>query len=95
MVVVRDEHDLVTLLSAGFPAHGGAYLFLPRGRREESGSPLECACRGLREEAGVSAGHWTPLGSRAITLKSPAPVHLFEARGLTLAARELTATEQD
>jgi ADP-ribose pyrophosphatase len=95
VVVARDENDLVALLRADFPAHGGTYLFLPGGRREESESPLQCARRELREEAGVSAEHWTPLGSHAITLKSPARVHLFEARHLTLGARELTATEQD
>ncbi|MET9900667.1 hypothetical protein [Streptomyces sp. NPDC006446] len=49
----------------------------------------------MREEAGVTATRWTPLGSHAITLKSTARVHLFEARHLTLGAQELTATEQD
>ncbi|WP_063764913.1 hypothetical protein [Streptomyces aureus] len=76
MVVARDKNDLVTLLSADFPAHDGAYLFLPEGRQEESESPL--ARRELPGNAGASAGHWTPQGAHAITSKSPARVHLFE-----------------
>ncbi|MEV8597783.1 NUDIX domain-containing protein [Streptomyces sp. NPDC052012] len=42
-------------LSADFPAHGGAYLFLPDGRREAGETPLECASREPGEEAGVTA----------------------------------------
>ncbi|MGW3819969.1 NUDIX hydrolase [Streptomyces sp. NPDC005046] len=95
VVVARETDGRIALLSADFPARAGAYLFLPGGRREDGESPLDCARRELREEAGVSADHWTPLGSHAITLKSPARVHLFEARHLTLGAQELTATEQD
>ncbi|MFD5519619.1 NUDIX domain-containing protein [Streptomyces sp. NPDC127066] len=95
VVVARDKNDLVALLSADFPTHAGPYLFLPGGRREDGESPLECARRELREETGVSAEHWTPLGSHAITLQSPARIHLFEARHLTLGTQELTATEQD
>ncbi|MFD8760519.1 NUDIX hydrolase [Streptomyces mirabilis] len=95
VVVARDKNDLVALLSADFPTHAGPHLFLPGGRREDGESPLNCARRELREEAGVSAEHWTPLGSHAITLQSPARVHLFEARRLTLGAQKLTATEHD
>ncbi|MEU6278075.1 NUDIX domain-containing protein [Streptomyces populi] len=95
VVVARDENDLVALLSAGLPTHDGVYLFLRGGRREDGGGPLECARRERREEAGVSAESWRPLGSHAITLKSPARVHLFEARHLPLGAREPTAREQD
>ncbi|MEU4170248.1 NUDIX hydrolase [Streptomyces sp. NPDC026665] len=71
------------------------YLFLPGGRRENEETPLDCARRELREEAGITAEHWSPLGSHAITLSSTARVHLFEARGLTLGVQELTSTEQD
>ncbi|MFD5633646.1 NUDIX domain-containing protein [Streptomyces sp. NPDC127077] len=95
VVVARDQNNLIAVLSADFPTHGGEYLFLPGGRRENGESPLACARRELREEAGVTAEHWTPLGSHAITLSSTARVHLFEARGLTLGVQELTSTEQD
>lgn len=94
VVVARDAEGLVALLSAYFPVHGGEYLFLPGGRREEGEPPLECARRELREEAGVTARQWRPLGSHAITLASTARVHLFEARGLTLGPQELTGSEQ-
>ncbi|MFE2302680.1 NUDIX domain-containing protein [Streptomyces sp. NPDC059445] len=95
VVVARDQNGLIAILSADFLTHGGEYLFLPGGRREDGETPLDCARRELREEAGVTAEHWTPLGSHAITLSSPARVHLFEARGLTLGVQELTSTEQD
>ncbi|MFJ9032153.1 NUDIX domain-containing protein [Streptomyces sp. NPDC102274] len=95
VVVARDADGLVALLSADFPAHGGEYLFLPGGRREDGESPLECARRELREEAGVTAESWHPLGSYVMTLGSTARIHLFEARGLTCGPQELTPTEVD
>ncbi|MFJ7306028.1 NUDIX hydrolase [Streptomyces sp. NPDC099088] len=95
VIVARDAEGLVALLSADFPNHGGEYLFLPGGRRENDETPLDCARRELREEAGVTADNWRPLGSHAITLASSARVHLFEANDLTLGSQELTETEQD
>ncbi|MEU8794624.1 NUDIX domain-containing protein [Streptomyces sp. NPDC048643] len=95
VTVARDADGLVALLSADFPNHGGEYLFLPGGRHEDGETALDCARRELREEAGVTAEEWRPLGSHVITLASTARVHLFEARRLTLGAQELTETEQD
>ncbi|MFJ4152732.1 NUDIX hydrolase [Streptomyces galbus] len=94
VIVARDANDLVALLSADFPAHGGEYLFLPGGRREDGESPLACARRELREEAGVTALRWRPLGSHAITLGSQARIHLYEARDLALGPQQLTESEQ-
>ncbi|MFF7474593.1 NUDIX domain-containing protein [Streptomyces sp. NPDC008092] len=95
VVVARDAEGLVALLSADFPIHGGEFLFLPGGRREHGEDPLKCARRELREEAGITAECWRPLGAYAITLGSTARVHLFEARELTLGEQELTETERD
>jgi ADP-ribose pyrophosphatase len=95
VIVARDDQGLVALLSAPFPDHGGEYLFLPGGRQEVGETPQECAVRELKEEAGITASSWRALGSYAITLSSPARVHLFEATGLTLGPQDLTPTEAD
>jgi ADP-ribose pyrophosphatase len=95
IVVARDADGLVALLSADFPDHGGGYLFLPGGRKESGETDEECARRELREEAGITATTWRPLGSYALTLASPARIHLYEARDLTCGPQQLTPTEQD
>jgi ADP-ribose pyrophosphatase len=95
VVVARDHDGLVALLSAHFPAHRGDYLFLPGGRREAGETPEDCARRELHEESGITATVWRPLGSYALTVSSPARVHLFEARSLTCGPQQLTPTEQD
>lgn len=94
VVVARDGGGRVALLSAEFAGQGGAYLFLPGGRREDGESADACARRELREEAGITAGRWRGLGAYAITLGSEARVHLYEARELTLGPQELTAEEE-
>ncbi|MEU2430608.1 NUDIX hydrolase [Streptomyces sp. NPDC007861] len=95
VIVARDTNGLVAVLTAPFPQHGGEYLFLPGGRREDGETPEECARRELREEAGVTAETWRHLGTYAITLNSPARVSLFLAEALTLGSQQLTDTEAD
>lgn len=95
VVVARDQQGHIALLTAPFPRHGGEYLFLPGGRQEDGETPEGCARRELREEAGVTADHWQPLGSYAITLNTTARIHLFLAEGLTRGPQQLTPTEED
>ncbi|MFE3861083.1 NUDIX hydrolase [Streptomyces goshikiensis] len=95
VIVARDENGLVALLTSRFPKHGGEYLFLPGGRMEPGETPEQCGWRELREEAGITAQSWRPLGSYAITLGSAARVHLFLAEGLTLGPQELAEGEDD
>ncbi|MET9690371.1 NUDIX hydrolase [Streptomyces sp. NPDC006514] len=95
VIVARDESGLVALLTSRFPKHGGEYLFLPGGRMEPGETPEECGHRELREEAGITAQSWRPLGSYAITLGSTARVHLYLAEGLTLGPQQLEPSEAD
>ena len=95
VIVARDADGMVAVLTAEFPQHGGEYVFLPGGRREGAETPEECARRELREEAGVTAENWRPLGSYAITLNSTARIHLFLAEGLTLGPQQLMPSEAD
>ena len=72
VVVARDADGLVALLSAHFPAHQGDFLFLPGGRKEPGETYEECARRELREESGITAKAWRPLGTYALSVSSPA-----------------------
>jgi ADP-ribose pyrophosphatase len=54
------------------------------GGIEEGESPLDCARRELREEGGLEADEWTPLGAiDPFTSHVVSPNYIFLARGLT------------
>ncbi|AUH40479.1 NUDIX hydrolase [Streptomyces sp. CMB-StM0423] len=95
VIVARDTNGEIAVLTSRFPQHGGEFLFLPGGRREDGETAEECARRELREEAGVTANTWRHLGSYAITLAEPARLHLFLAEGLTRGPQQLTPSEVD
>ncbi|MGW6908434.1 NUDIX hydrolase [Streptomyces sp. NPDC054940] len=95
VIVARDDHGQVAILTADFPVHGGEYLFLPGGKAEPGEPPEQCARRELVEEAGITAKSWRHLGSYAMTLNSTAKVHLFEATQLTCGPQQLMPWEAD
>lgn len=61
------------------------FLEVPAGKFDEDGeSPLDVARRELREEAGLEAGRWTPLGVTFPGIGySTEQIHLFLAEDLT------------
>jgi 8-oxo-dGTP pyrophosphatase MutT (NUDIX family) len=68
---------------------------IPAGKLDPGEPPDVCAVRELREETGVAAKRWTPLG-----IYIPAPslftelIHLYLARDLTVGAASPDADEE-
>jgi 8-oxo-dGTP pyrophosphatase MutT (NUDIX family) len=85
--VALDESERVCLLRQYRYAVDGWLWELPAGKLEPAEPPLVTAQRELREEAGVRAARWHPLGT---CLSSPGvlteKLHLFLATGLSPAA---------
>jgi len=83
-VVALDAQERVCLLRQYRHAVGGWLWELPAGKLETGEAPLVTARRELAEEAGVSAGLWTGLGT---VVSSPGVftevVHLYLARELS------------
>jgi ADP-ribose pyrophosphatase YjhB (NUDIX family) len=69
---------------------------IPEGAAENGETPLQAAKRELREETGLTATSWEPLGgevhlSNCFTAER---AHIFLARGLTQGETDLDPTEQ-
>lgn len=68
---------------------------IPAGKLDAGEPPEACAVRELREETGIDASRWTPLGSYV-----PAPalftevIHLYLAEGLTIGTSDPDADEE-
>ena len=90
---------------AVFCRHGGEILlvrhkrldlWLPVGGEIEAGeTPLEAARRELREETGLEADSWEPVGSMfALNGVCHAPEHVFLARGLRASDQPVQQAEE-
>ena len=89
-VAAVDDAGRVVLIHQYRHAAGGYVWELPAGVLDHEGeSPGACAARELREEVGIEAREWTPLG-RIFTTPGfcDEQIHLFLARGLTHMAHE-------
>jgi ADP-ribose pyrophosphatase len=93
-VVALDNDGLIAMLTQYRHAIGGWLREVPAGCRNGAESPLECAQRELREEAGLSARRWDHLGS-IVTIPSfcDERIELFLARDLSLSATQLDFDE--
>ena len=93
-VVVLDGDDVLLTRQARF-AVDDVVLEVIKGGILPDETPLECAVRETREEAGVNAGRWDDLG---IVLEIPSvvqdPVMVFLARDLHPAPLEPEAVER-
>lgn len=87
--VAIDGDGRICLLRQYRPVTDGWMWEIPAGKRDENEDPLQTIRRELREEAGISAEQWTPLGSY---YSSPGifdeVIHLWLARGLSHGERQ-------
>ncbi|MFB7250438.1 NUDIX domain-containing protein [Microbacterium sp. NPDC056234] len=80
-IVAVDERDRVCLVSLERYTTGRS-IEVPAGGSDGE-APLVAAQRELREETGLEADDWTPLGTmNALNGVTVAPEHVFLARGL-------------
>jgi 8-oxo-dGTP pyrophosphatase MutT (NUDIX family) len=81
-VVVADGDDVLFARQPRFGAQAEV-VEIVKGGCEPGESALECAQRELREELGIEAMHWAPLGKLyEIPSLMSAPIELFLAHGI-------------
>jgi len=81
VVAVTDDDEILLVELHRYPT-GTASVEIPAGGSDGEDA-LPAAQRELREETGLEADHWTPLGSMwALNGVCRAPEHVFLARGL-------------
>lgn len=93
-IVPLDEDGNVTLVRQARYAADGWLLEIPAGKLDHGEDPSICAERELKEETGLTAKRWTPMG---FIFVSPGfcdeRIHLYLARDLTRTAQALEIDE--
>ena len=85
-----------TFILASQPRFGARrqYVEIVKGGADDGETAFDCAKRELREELGLEATDWTPLGwTYEIPSLMDAPVELFLATGLTRVATDQEQVE--
>ncbi|CAH0184786.1 MULTISPECIES: NUDIX hydrolase [unclassified Microbacterium] len=93
-IVALDETDRVCLVTLDRYTVGRS-IEVPAGGSDGE-DPLTAAQRELREETGLQAEQWTPIGTmNALNGVTVAPEHVFLARGLSGAAADVEDAEDE
>lgn len=94
VVALSDDGRVYLVGQHRYPTDGYGWEIVT-GYGDPAEGPLLSAQRELREETGLSAAEWVPLGSTHISNSVTDQVgYLFLARGLTSGAAQPDATEQ-
>jgi ADP-ribose pyrophosphatase len=93
-ILAIDEDNQVYLIREHKYVLGGINTEVVGGAIEPGETPLAAAHRELREEAGLIARDWAPMGTmQPLSAIVQCPIHLFVARGLEHCERRLDDSE--